>query len=141
MTKTKKLQDVMSTDLISLETTTPAVEAARLMRDESVGNVLVTRNGDLCGIVTDRDLVVRCMAESQDAAKLELGELCSKELVTLARDSSISDAVQLMIERAVRRVPVVDGKTPVGIVSLGDLALSQDRESALGAISAAKPNH
>jgi signal-transduction protein with cAMP-binding, CBS, and nucleotidyltransferase domain len=140
MTKTKKLQDVMSTDLLSLEASTPAAEAARLMRDEGVGNTLVTLDGNLHGIVTDRDLVVRCMAEGLDAATTSLGELCTEELVTLRRESSIGDAVQLMIERAVRRVPVVDGKTPVGIVSLGDLALSQDRESALGAISAAEPN-
>lgn len=137
----KTLRDVMTTDLVTLDATTSALEAAKNMRDKNVGDVLVTRkNSDLCGIVTDRDLVVRCMAEGQDATAMKLEDLCSKELITLSLDSTISDAVKTMSDKAIRRVPVIDGNKPVGIVSLGDLAQTQDRHSALGEISAAQPN-
>jgi len=130
----------MTKELISLDAGVPALEAAKSMRDNDVGAVLVTRNGQLSGIVTDRDLVVRCLADGQEAKSVELGQLCTKEPLTLGKDSSIADAVKLMSSKAVRRVPVLDGNKPVGIVSLGDLAIVQDRDSALGKISAAHPN-
>jgi signal-transduction protein with cAMP-binding, CBS, and nucleotidyltransferase domain len=136
----KTLRDVMTTDLVALDAGTSAVEAARHMRDKNVGNVLITQSDELRGIVTDRDLVVRCVAEGQDAGSVRVGDLCSADLITLPQDSSIGDAVKVMTDKAVRRVPVVDGRKAVGIVSLGDLAIAQDRDSALGEISAAEPN-
>jgi len=138
--KERTLSELMNTNLVLLDAEKPAIEGAKQMRDQNVGNVLVTREGELCGIVTDRDLVVRCMADEQDGRTMRLGSFCSKELVTLTKDSSIADAVKVMSERGIRRIPVVEGKKPIGIVSLGDLALSQDRNSALGQISASRPN-
>ena len=137
---TKMIRDVMSKNPLTLDAELSAIDAAKNMRDRDIGNVLVTRNDELCGIVTDRDLVVRCMADGQDPKATRLGQLCSKELVTVSQDSSVGDAIRKMTDKAVRRVPVVDGKKPVGIVSLGDLAQSEDRKSALGEISAAQPN-
>ena len=137
----KSLRDVMTKNPVTLDAELSAVEAAKHMRNENVGNVLVTRNDALCGIVTDRDLVVRCLADNQDAKIMRLGQLCSEELVTLPKDAEVADAVKVMTEKSIRRVPVVDGKKPIGIVSLGDLAVSQDRKSALGEISAARPNN
>jgi CBS domain-containing protein len=134
------LRDLMSTDLIQLDADAPALEAARLMREHDVGNVLVTRKGSLCGIVTDRDIVVRCIADGKDPENTHLSEFCSQDLVTLKPDAKIEEAVRVMTDRAVRRLPVVDGDRPVGIVSLGDLAVKRDRKSALGEISSAKAN-
>jgi signal-transduction protein with cAMP-binding, CBS, and nucleotidyltransferase domain len=136
----KKLRDVMNTELVELDAEISAVDGAKQMRDRGIGNVLVTEKDELRGIVTDRDLVVRCLADGQDPKTTRLGQLCSLDLVTLPEDSTVGDAVKMMSERGVRRVPVVKGKKAVGIVSLGDLALSQDKNSALGQISAAQPN-
>lgn len=134
------VSQLMHTNLVKLEASASVLDAARRMRDSSIGDVLVTDNGKLCGIVTDRDLVVRCLAKAADPAATRLKEVCSAELVTLAPDDDFQDAVQLMNDHAVRRLPVVDGDNVVGIISLGDLSVAQDRESALGGISAAPPN-
>lgn len=137
----KTLREIMNTDLVTLDAETPALEGAKQMRDRDVGNVLVTRGGELCGIVTDRDLVVRCVADGKSPETTKLGEFCTGELVTVKNDAAVGEAVKLMADRAIRRVPVVESGKPVGIVSLGDLAVHQDRQSALGEISAAKPNN
>lgn len=136
------VRDLMNTNLTQLDADTTVVEAARCMRDEDIGDVLVTEQGQLRGIVTDRDLVVRCLAEkgTGDLGDITVGELCSTNLITVSPNDDVDDAVKLMSENAVRRLPVVDGQQPVGIVSLGDLAVAKDRESALGQISATPPN-
>lgn len=133
------IRDVMTDDLVTCPPDATIAEAARLMRDHDIGDVLVTDEGRLRGIVTDRDLVVRCLAEdaSADAA---VGRAYSGEPFTLTPGSSIDDAVRVMRERALRRVPVVDGDRAVGIVSIGDLAIEREPTSALGEISAAPPN-
>jgi len=115
-------------------------EAARLMRDQDIGNVLVEKDGQLCGIVTDRDIVVRGVAEGGDGASMRLGDICGGDLVSLSIDATVDDAVQLMRDKALRRIPVVQGGQAVGVVSIGDLAMEQDPGSALADISAAPPN-
>ena len=133
------VRELMNTNLQQLDANATALDAARCMRDADIGDVLVTENGKLRGIVTDRDLVVRCLAE-QGKADVKVGQLCTSELVTVSPDDELDKAVQLMSEKAIRRLPVVEGDKAVGIVSLGDLAGARDRESALGRISAASPD-
>ncbi|MCP2337032.1 CBS domain-containing protein [Actinomadura rupiterrae] len=100
-------------------------DAARLMRDAGIGDVLVTVAGRLCGMITDRDIVVRAVAEDRDARIISLGEVCTADLATVRPDDDTATAARLMRERAVRRLPVVDeARRPVGIVSLGDLAIN-----------------
>lgn len=136
-----KIQEVMTRQPVTLAVTTPVAEGARRMRDEDIGDVLVLDDSnEICGIVTDRDIAVRVVADGKDPEKVKLGDICSRELVTLSPDDSVSDAVKLMSKKAIRRVPVVDGGRPVGIVSIGDLAVDRDPESALADISAAAPN-
>ena len=139
MGETKSLRQVMTSDPIVLDATASVGDAARAMRSRDVGDVLVRKDGALCGIVTDRDLVVRVLAENSAATNIQLGEICSREIATLSPDDSVDDAVRLMEENAIRRVPIVEAGKPVGIVSLGDLAVLRDRHSALGEISAAPP--
>lgn len=134
-----KVKELMHTELTQLDADASVLEAARCMRDANIGDVLVTDKGNLRGIVTDRDLVVRCMAE-QSSGDAKLGELCTSDLVTVSPDEQVDKAVKLMSQHAIRRLPVVDGGRPVGILSLGDLAVERDRQSALGNISAASPN-
>lgn len=137
----KTVGDVMTREPITAQASAPAAEAARQMRDSNIGGVIVQKDGRICGFVTDRDLVVRIMAEGKDPSGTPLEICCSKELTTIAPSRSLGDAVKLMREKAVRRLPVVENGKPVGIVSLGDLAMNLDQESALADVSAAPPNH
>jgi CBS domain-containing protein len=134
------LRDVMSKNPVQLESSGSIEAAARMMRDRDIGDVLVMENRSLCGIVTDRDIVVRVVAEGRDPKTTRLADICSKDVETLSPDASIKEAVDLMMKRSVRRLPVVEGDRPVGIVSIGDLAVERDSDSALGKISGADPN-
>ena len=136
----EKIRNVMSKDLVTLDRKATVAEAARQMRDASVGDVLVLSGGKLCGILTDRDIVVRCVADGADPTACSIDQLVSDELATLSPGDSVEDAIDLMRRKAIRRIPIVENERPVGILSLGDLALRRDRESALGEISAAPPN-
>lgn len=130
--------EMMTRDVRTLEADATAQDAAKIMRDENIGDVVITDGGKVCGIVTDRDLVVRLLADGSDAA-MPLRDICSTDLVTLTPGDLVENAVQMMRARAIRRLPVVDGGAPVGIVSIGDLAIKRDPDSALADISAASP--
>ncbi|HEY0565024.1 MAG TPA: CBS domain-containing protein [Terriglobales bacterium] len=118
-------------------------DAAIRMRDQDIGDIIVEKDGALYGMVTDRDVVVRVIAEGKDARTTDLESICSRDLVTLAPEDSVKDASQVMEENAVRRLPVVEGGRNgkvIGIVSLGDIAVEKKPKSALGKISAAAAN-
>ena len=133
------ISDVMTKDPATLDVMNTAADAALMMRERGIGDVLVTDGDKLRGIVTDRDIVVRAVAENRNPVAVTVGEICSDDVTSLTPSDSVSDAVKLMSDRALRRLPIVDDGRPVGIVSLGDLAVEQDRESTLGQISAAPP--
>lgn len=137
----QQIQEVMTKKVHTVRKDSTLRQVARMMHDEQIGNVIVTNaDGSMCGVVTDRDLVVRGMAEQRDADKTQVGEVCTGEIVGLPPTASLDDAVKLMRDRAIRRVPVVrDGKA-IGIVSIGDLARAKDPNSALAQISSAPPN-
>lgn len=134
-----KLRDVMTPSPIALDAGATVAEAAQAMAADGIGDVLVIDGDDLCGIVTDRDLVVRAVAQGKDPAKTTLGEIATADLVAVAATDSADTAVKLMRERAVRRLPVMEDGNVVGMVSLGDLAVELDDRSALADISAAPP--
>ena len=131
----------MTSAPVTVEPQTSVATVARMMRDEDIGAVLVTEGDRLRGLVSDRDLVVRTLAEGGDPGRTTVAEACSDDLVTVGPDDDVRHAVELMREHSVRRMPVVDAEQhAVGIVSLGDLAIERDPESALGDISSTKPN-
>lgn len=134
------VRDIMTSEPVTVEPQTSVAAVARIMRDEDLGAVLVTEGDRLRGLVTDRDLVVRCLAEGGDPEQTTVAGACSDDVVTVRPDEGLDHAVELMREHAVRRIPVVDEGHPVGIVSLGDMAMERDPESALGDISVARPN-
>lgn len=136
----QSIHDVMTPDPVTVEGTVTARDVAQLMRDNDVGDVIVTSDGQVRGIVTDRDIVVRAVAEQPDPGAVQVQDICSSYLAQLSPSDTVEAAIQTMQERAVRRVPVVEDGRPVGIVSLGDLAIERDPESALANISAAPPN-
>jgi CBS domain-containing protein len=134
------VRDVMTPNPVVLLATASLVEAALAMRDFDIGAVIVLDNNQVCGIVTDRDIVVRAIAVGNYPATVKVGEICSRELTTVSPTDTVEDILRLMREKDIRRLPVVEGNHPVGIVSLGDLAIERDPESVLGDISAAPPN-
>lgn len=135
------VREIMTSEPITIKASQTVVDAARAMRDADIGPVLVMDDGAICGIITDRDIVVRTIAEGKDPKKVKAREICSAELVCVGPDDDVDEAVRLMRDRAIRRVPVVDeGSRPVGVVSLGDLAQWKDPHSALADISKAPPN-
>lgn len=136
----QRVRDVMTPDPITVAESATVHEAALAMREADVGDVLVVRDGDVCGIVTDRDIVVRLVADAGDATRTLVGEICSAELTEVAPDDLVEYAVSLMRSYAIRRLPVVGDAGPVGIVSLGDLAAVRDPSSALADISMAPAN-
>ena len=135
----KSIKDAMTTKPASLPASATVADAAKQMRELDIGDVLVEQEGRLAGIVTDRDIVVRAIAEGRDVTS-KLGDIVSSEVVCITPAESADDAIRLMRERALRRVPVVENGRPVGIVSLGDLAEERDPRSVLGEISSAPPN-
>jgi CBS domain-containing protein len=137
----KKVRELMSEQPITLTTATPIIEAARRMRAANVGSVVIEEDGRPCGIVTDRDIAVRAVADGRDPERTPVSEICSKELTTVSPEDDLDRAIQVMREKAIRRLLVVDNRNQtVGILSLGDLALERDARSVLGQISAAPPN-
>jgi CBS domain-containing protein/rhodanese-related sulfurtransferase len=135
----KRLRELMSPHPIRLPSWAQVTEAARKMSDAHVGSIVVEDDGKLCGIVTDRDVTIRAVAQGLNPSTTTLGEICSTEVVTLSPDDDVERALEVMRERAVRRLLVVDGGRAVGIVSLGDLAIERDARSVLGEISGAPP--
>ena len=131
----------MTENLVTLPGSAPLADAARRMKESDTGDVIVMANGNMCGVVTDRDIVVRAIAEGMDPDSVQLEEICSHEVVSVSPDDSVDRAVQLMRQRAIRRLPVVEGGSPVGIISIGDLAIELDEHSGLADISAAESNN
>ena len=133
------VSDVMTKDPVVCGLETPIVDAARLMRDHGIGDVLVSDGSQFVGIVTDRDIVVRCIAEGGDTTRTTIGEVCSDEIASVDVDATVDTAARMMRDIAVRRLPVMNGNRLVGIVTLGDLAVNVEPQSALADISAAEP--
>jgi CBS domain-containing protein len=137
----QRIREIMTESVVKLPSSATLFQAARQMRDADVGSVVVEDEGRVVGLVTDRDLVVRALADGRDPETTPLSEVASTNLVTVSPDDDMDLAIEIMIERSLRRVPVLERGKIVGIVSLGDLAIERDRLSVLGHISSARPNH
>jgi CBS domain-containing protein len=135
------IRDLMAESPAKVEPSDSVEDAAKKMRENDVGALLVVEDEELKGIVTDRDIVIKAVAEGDKPGKAKVEDVCTAETTTIEADASIDDAIKAMRENDVRRLPVVDDGKPVGIVSLGDLAIERDESSALADISAAAPNN
>ncbi|MFD7258243.1 CBS domain-containing protein [Streptomyces sp. NPDC059874] len=138
---TRRVHEVMTEKPVTVEKLTSLAEAARVMRDAGIGDVLVVDEGRLRGILTDRDLVIRAMAENRDPADTTVHAICSTEPITVSPGDDVDQAADLMRRHKLRRLPVQteDGEL-VGVVTLGDLAVERDPGSAFAAIAAAEPD-
>lgn len=137
----RTVREVMTRDLRTVSPDSTLTEAAREMRDGDVGPVLILDGDDPVGILTDRDIVVRAIAEGGAADSTKVGDIASRGVIGIEVDQRVDAAAELMREHDIRRLLVTEGGRPVGIVSIGDLAVELDTDSALADISAASPNN
>ncbi len=123
-----KIRDIMVSEVETAEPDDTLDEVAMIMREQDVEAIPIVEEGELIGIVTDRDIVVRCIAEGKDPAEVAADEVLSGELQTVEPDSDVEQARRVMAEHQIRRLPVIEKGMLVGMVSLGDLALKIDQE-------------
>ena len=116
-----QVRDLMTENPTTCEPSTTVVDAARMMASEDVGPIPIVDGGRLVGIVTDRDIVVRVVAEGQDPSSCTIGDVASSDLVTVEADTDLQEAERLMAQNQVRRLPVVEGDRLVGIVAQADI--------------------
>ena len=134
------VRDVMTPNPIMLLESATVQSAALAMREADVGDVVVMNGEHVSGILTDRDIVVRFVADAADPARSPIGEICSPAVTYVNTDDPLDAAIELMRDNAIRRLVVMNRGRPVGMVTLGDLALARDPQSVLADISAAPPN-
>ncbi|WP_431926850.1 CBS domain-containing protein [Micromonospora wenchangensis] len=133
--------EFMTTRLVTMDGNDTLAAAAQEMRDSAIGDVVVTNGDDVVGIVTDRDITVRGVAEDRDPDRTRLQEIISRDVITVSQYDDAVAAADLMRTYAVRRLPVVDDGRLVGLVSMGDLAVEREPQSVLADISADDPNN
>jgi len=134
------ISEVMTPEPVAMDASTSLADAARVMRDCGIGDVIVIDGSRLCGIVTDRDIVIRAVASHVHPDEVSIGQICSRDVSYVEPTATIGDALEMMRQRALRRIPVVHNGRPVGIVCLGDLAIERDPRSALAGITLAQSN-
>ena len=137
---TRTVEEVMTVAPMTVNEANTVLDAARIMKEGDVGAVIVLGQGSSVGIVTDRDIAIRAVAEGLDPAHATVSEICSRDVAIVDSSQSVDEAAALMRQKDVRRLRVVEAGKPVGIISIGDLAVERDPDSALADISAADPN-
>jgi CBS domain-containing protein len=121
-----QIKDVMTDRPRTCEPRTTVLEAARLMKEEDVGSIPVVQDGRAVGLVTDRDIVLRVVAEGRDPSMTTVGDIASGELVTVESGQPLDEALALMAHHRVRRLPVIENAKLVGIVAQADAARVAD---------------
>jgi CBS domain-containing protein len=127
----KKIREVMTPAPETIQADRPASEAAKKMKEADAGMIPVMDNGNLLGTVTDRDIALRVVAEGKDPQSTTVGEIASKDVVTVQPDESLDDALQKMAKHQVRRLPVVENGRLIGVVAQADVA-REGSEQAVG---------
>ncbi|MET8086798.1 CBS domain-containing protein [Micromonospora sp. NPDC005197] len=133
--------EFMTTRLVTMDGNETLIAAAQEMRDSAIGDVVVTDGNGVVGIVTDRDITVRGVAENMDPGSTRLNQITTRNVITVSQYDDAVAAADLMRTYAVRRLPVMDDGRLVGLVSMGDLAVEREPQSVLADISADDPNN
>lgn len=136
----QSVREVMTPDPVTIGSQASLTQAAQVMRDYNIGDVIVSDETVLLGILTDRDIVIRAVATGSDNNATTVGQVCSRDIVAIGPDEDVDRAISLMRGQSVRRLPVVEDERLVGMVCLGDIAVDHDPLSALADISLATPN-
>ena len=122
----KSVRDEMTEDPRSIGVSESVVEAARLMREGDIGSLPVTDDGQLLGMITDRDITMRVVSEASDPKTTSVGDVCSRDVVSVEADNDHEEALALMARHQVRRLPVVENGNLVGIVAQADIARAEN---------------
>lgn len=144
-----KVREIMTTAVRCAEPDTSLDNIARMMRDEDVGAIPVLDGEDLAGIVTDRDIVLRCVAARDDPLQVTAEDIMAGPVRAIAPDANVEDASRLMAEAQLRRLPVCEDGRLVGIISIGDIAVKQPNlglagdalESISEGVKVTRPGH
>ena len=125
-------REIMTEGVEYLKTTETVADAARRLAQSDIGALPVCEpDGHLAGVVTDRDIVVKVVAAGKDPKSVQLGDLADQpEVVTIGADDTVEEAVEVMKQHKVRRLPVIDGTEVIGLISQGDIARSLPKEKA-----------
>jgi CBS domain-containing protein len=134
------VREVMTRDPITMDVNTVVSAVARQMRDASISDVIVTEGDRVRGIFTERDIVVRAVAEDADPRAMTVAEAMTRDLVTVAPDDDIKAAEGLMRVHAIKHLPVLDGDRLVGVLALGDIAVEEHPESLFAEMAVEDPN-
>jgi CBS domain-containing protein len=126
----KSVRDAMTENPRSIGQSASVVEAARLMREGHIGSLPITDDEQLVGMITDRDITTRVVAEAADPTKTSVGEVYSRNLVSVEPGKDLDEALRLMARHQVRRLPVVENGRLVGIVAQADIALRENEKTA-----------
>jgi CBS domain-containing protein len=138
----RTVREVMSASPETVTPETTLADAARVMERADIGDVLIVDGtGQLRGIVTDRDIAIRAVALGRDPNTTTVNEIMTPTVETVSSSATVREAIETMRRHDIRRLPVVDGGSPIGVVSLGDLATSPGSRSVLADLSAAPPNN
>jgi len=119
----KHVKDAMTSDVKTATSSQSLTDAARLMKQEDVGSVPVVDGERLVGVLTDRDIVVRGIADGSNPNTIKVGDIASRDVVTVRPDDDLDEALRLMAQHQVRRLPVVEDGQLVGVVAQADVAL------------------
>jgi CBS domain-containing protein len=120
------VRDAMTADPRSIGKSVSVVEAARLMREQDIGSLPITDDEQLVGMITDRDITMRVVAEAADPNVTSVEDVYSRDLISVEPDNDLEEALGLMARHQVRRLPVVEDGRLVGIVAQADIALSEN---------------
>jgi CBS domain-containing protein len=127
-----KVRDVMTERVTTANPETTLEEIANMMKNDDTGAIPVVDDGEVIGIVTDRDIVVRCIAQGGDATEMTAEDVVSENLETIDPESDLDEAVEMMSSKQIRRLPVVENGELVGMLSIGDVAVKQGDEEESG---------
>jgi len=129
-----KVRDIMTTEIATAALDTTLDEIATMMRDLDTGAIPIVEDDELRGLLTDRDIVIRCIAAGKEATDTTAAEILSEDLETVEPDTDVEEASRIMARHQVRRLPVMEDGRLCGIVSLGDIAVKSREEMASGAL-------
>lgn len=128
-----QLKEIMTKDVEVLHPEIPIQEAAEMMKELDIGSLPICDGRRLLGIVTDRDIAIRAVAEGQDPRSTQVGDIMSPGVVYCFEDQEVSEAARVMQDEQIRRLPILNrDKELVGIISLGDLAVATGRKRMSG---------
>jgi len=117
----KKVKELMTKDVVTINKEKTIVEAAQVIGDKGVGSLVITDNGNIVGVLTERDIITKCVAKGCEPSKTKVSEIMSSPVVAIDPEADIIDAAKLMVSKMIRRLPVLEGGKLVGIITTYDL--------------------